>query len=314
MPVCQAYCNNMQQRPTRHNRRASPTDLVTKPVSRKNPKTYKIMSVPERERYRNSTMFVGSPPFGYDGTDDDRTPNNDSSWHPPRTPPHNMVYREHLCPHLGSCQDTFVRSRSPAKFTSPKADIPDLKLVDVVPALFSSPELSPQSNEQGEYFPDLVQLSVHDDKQSHGTGKSIVMSALDGKQRRWKSCHASIAVADTYEPDDENRVDGVDSLRLLPELMSDDEHDDSGVTATCRCASTKSSSGGESPHMHDFLRCPECDHVLKWVFVEHKTAEGEHHVHRCQARCACETAGEWVHGRKTEEYAGGMVQVGRGAW
>lgn len=60
--------------------------------------------------------------------------------------------------------------------------------------------------------------------------------------------------------------------------------------------------------MHDFLRCPECDHVLKWVFVEHTTAKGEHHAHRCQARCHCETAGE---ARRLAEYSGEMVQVSR---
>jgi hypothetical protein len=125
--------------------------------------------------------------------------------------------------------------------------------------------------------------------------------------------HASIAIADTTNTDD-GSGDGVDLLRLLPELMSDEEHDDNGLAAA-RCASPKSSNGGESPHMHDFLRCPECQHVLKWVFVEHTTAKGEHHVHRCQAKCTtCETSGEMSQARKMDEYSGEMVQVGRGAW
>lgn len=123
------------------------------------------MSIPECERYRNSTMFVGSPPFGYEGTDD-RTSNDDSTWHPPRAPPHNMVYREHVCPHPGPCQNTFIRSRSRAKSPSPEAEIPDMELVDVVPALFSSPELNPHSIEQSGRFPDISRLSIRDDEQS----------------------------------------------------------------------------------------------------------------------------------------------------
>jgi hypothetical protein len=109
--------------------------------------------------------------------------------------------------------------------------------------------------------------------------------------------------------------DGIEFLGLLPELMSDDEHGENSLAVVQRGASPKSSNGGDSPHMHDFLRCPECHHVLKWVFVEHTTAKGEHHVHRCQAICTCETSQQWAQSsRKMEEYASGMVQVNRGAW
>lgn len=106
-------------------------------------------------------------------------------------------------------------------------------------------------------------------------------------------------------------------LDFLPELMSDDEHGENDSPAVVQHASPKSGTGAESPHMHDFLRCPECHHVLKWVFVEHTTAKGEHHVHRCQAICTCETSREeeWVQSsRKMEEFSAGMVQVNRGAW
>jgi hypothetical protein len=328
IPVGQVCCKTQPFRML-YNRHPLPTDLpavrfnkfhiLKKPTPHKPP----TMSIPEYERYRNSTMFVGSPPFGYEGTDDvddsltsnNPTSSNDNnennshpSWHPPRVPPHDMIYREHLCPHLGPCQDTFVRSRSPAEFTtSPEADAPDsMKLADVVPALFSSP--------------DLGRLGVDDDnKQSAGPGNSVSLSAVDGERRNaFGNDMRSFAITNFSDPDDEieieNTGDGTDPLRLLPELMSDGEHDGGGLPAAARCAAPTSSSGGESPHLHDFLRCPECDHVLKWVFVEHTTAEGEHHVHRCQATCSCETAGGLFQGRKTEEWTGGMVQVGRGAW
>jgi hypothetical protein len=299
----------------RYNRCASPTDFpivsCNNSASQTNTRNF-IMSVPECERYRNSTMFVGSPPFGYEGTDD-RTSNNDSTWHPPRTPPHSMVYREHICPHPGPCQDTFIRSRSPAKFSSTEADVPDMKLVDVVPALFSSPKLKSHMVEDSGYFPDLSRLSIHDNEQSRRPANDL-LSTLDGKLRDTAK-HAPIATANTNNPDD-GSGDGVDLLRLLPELMSDEEHDDNNGLATAgQSASPKSSNGGESPHMHDFLRCPECQHVLKWVFVEHTTAKGEHHVHRCQARCTtCETSGDLSQARKMDEFSGEMVQVGRGAW
>ena len=118
----------------------------------------------------------------------------------------------------------------------------------------------------------------------------------------------------------EAEAEDVEYLGLLPELMTDDEHGAGGIVQRASSSSTpKSSTGGESPHMHDFLRCPECQHVLKWVFVEHTTAKGEHHVHRCQAICTCETSSqgeEWAQSaRKMEGYsAENMVQVNRGAW
>jgi hypothetical protein len=125
------------------------------------------MSIPECERYRNSTMFVGSPPFGYEGTDD-RTDTDPSSWHPPRVPPHDMVYREHICPHVGPCPEAYIGRQSRAKSPSPEAEIPEMDLVDVVPALYSSPKLNPHLAEHGGHFPDISQLSIHDNKQSRG--------------------------------------------------------------------------------------------------------------------------------------------------
>jgi hypothetical protein len=125
------------------------------------------MSILECERYRNSTMFVGTPPFGYEGTDD-RTVDDTSSWHPPRVPPHDMVYREHVCPHSGPCPDTYIGRRSRAKSPSPEAETPDMELVDVVPALYTSPKLNPHSIEHNGHFPDVNQLSIHDDKQGRG--------------------------------------------------------------------------------------------------------------------------------------------------
>jgi hypothetical protein len=124
--------------------------------------------------------------------------------------------------------------------------------------------------------------------------------------------HASVTTTDTNDAG-HGMGDGVEYLIIPPELMSDDEHGDSSL-ATIQRASPKSSNGGGSAYMHDFLRCPECHHVLRRVFVEHTTANGEHHVHRCQAICTCETSGQWARLRRMDEYSSGMVQVNRGAW
>jgi len=252
-------------------------------------------------------MFVGTPPFGYEGTDEHESKNS-SSWHPPRTPPKDMVYREHICAHDGPCPDKYATSRSLEGTSSPEADVPDMKLVDVVPALFSSPTLDPQTIEHSECFPDFSRLSVHGSRHSPGS-RNNDMNTLEGRQEQMVDnlgSYLSVTIADTRDAGDRFSK-GVEFLRLLPELMSDDEHDGGGLAE-----SPTSSDGGESPHMHDFLRCPECDHVLKWVFVEHTTAKGEHHVHRCQARCKCESAGEPAAAGTLKEDSGERDQVCRG--
>lgn len=98
------------------------------------------MSIPECVRYRNSTMFVGTPPFGYEGTDDCMS-NSCSSWHPPRTPPRDMTYREPGCT-VTSCTNTHPRSRSRGRSRSPNPQGFTLEPRNVVPALFSSPKLN----------------------------------------------------------------------------------------------------------------------------------------------------------------------------
>jgi hypothetical protein len=77
-----------------------------------------------------------------------------------------MVYREHVCLHPGRCPDTYIGRRSRANYPSPEAQSPEMELVDVIPALYSSLKLNPRSIEHNEHFPDISQLSIHEDKQS----------------------------------------------------------------------------------------------------------------------------------------------------
>jgi hypothetical protein len=135
------------------------------------------MSVPERARYRNSTMFVGDPPFGYESTED-RTTDVCSSWHPPGTPPHDMKYRENYSTVPGPGSDSHNRTRARRMSPSPKSDGPDVKPVDIAPALLSSPELDPQLVQHGDRYPNVNPLSVGDSQ--HDLGKCGSVSSVGG--------------------------------------------------------------------------------------------------------------------------------------
>lgn len=102
-----------------------------------------VMSVPECARYRNSTMFVGTPPFGYECTDDNG-PDTCHRWEPPRTPPCGMTYREIQHPVAAASPHVDSGSRLQPKSQLPDWDVPEMKLTDVVPALYSSPRIGPQ--------------------------------------------------------------------------------------------------------------------------------------------------------------------------
>lgn len=101
------------------------------------------MSVPECARYRNSTMFVGTPPFGYECTDD-HEPDTSHRWEPPRTPPCGMTYREIHHPVAAASLHVDSGSRLRPKPRSPDLDVPEMRLTDVVPVLYSSPRIDPQ--------------------------------------------------------------------------------------------------------------------------------------------------------------------------
>lgn len=103
-----------------------------------------------------------------------------------------------------------------------------------------------------------------------------------------------------------------ESLPALPELISDDEYWDESRTATPR-APSKASSRTNSPNMHTFLRCPNCDRTLKWVLVD-KTVDGEHQIHRWRVRCDCERLSRLVEALKTEGDMGELFPVNCGSW
>ncbi|KAM0706061.1 hypothetical protein Q7P35_006609 [Cladosporium inversicolor] len=248
------------------------------------------MSVPEHVRYRNSTMFVGTPPFGYEGTDDRTSP----FWHPPRTPPHEMRHRTMSCPSVPR-STTSNRSTMPVTSDSLKAaeqKAPEFMISDVVPALFSSPKIGSHLAQYTNGASDGNRLDVTDVQQSIESCDEISGTRRDSMIENAPMTSASC-------------------LPFIPELLADDGDDQNGRTTT-PWASSRRSSGDESLHVRTFLRCPRCDHVLKWLLVD-QSVDGVQ-TRRLQADCDCEstlgpTKIDKPHGLESE-----VIQVNRGAW
>ncbi|KAK4543211.1 hypothetical protein LTR36_005761 [Oleoguttula mirabilis] len=92
----------------------------------------------------------------------------------------------------------------------------------------------------------------------------------------------------------------------LPELVADqDDSDDAIATSTGDEAVTPSEEKRDPTST--LMRCPECQSILKWLFVD-ELQNGKHHIHRCQASCTCGDTKR----QPIEHY--GPVLVSRGAW
>lgn len=120
------------------------------------------MSVPEYVRRRNSTMFVGRPPFGSLGCESgDRT--IPSGWTPPMSPPPGMAYSEGpYSAYPRQCQREVQRQNSP----EPSTMSPDLTWrSESAAALFSSPRIPPATVVSGGISP-MVKSTDDDNKDS----------------------------------------------------------------------------------------------------------------------------------------------------
>jgi hypothetical protein len=266
------------------------------------------MSVPEHVRYRESTMFVGTSPFGYKGTDDRTSP----FWHPPATPPHEIRHRMMSCPSVPRATAS-NKSPTPAISHSPKATeqkAPESTTTDVASVLFSSPKIGHHLVQHTNGASDMGRLGITDLRQE------VESCEISGTRR--DSMIGMIISECRYEAvlmcfDTENTpTTGTSCLPSIPELMVDDRYDHDSCASTLRI-SLRHSSGKGSPHIHKFLRCPRCDQVLKWVSVD-RLVEGVLQTYRLQAECNCESTLESTkmykpHGQESE-----VVQVNRGAW
>lgn len=100
-------------------------------------------SPPEYIRRRNGTMFTGQPPFGFEGTDD--CPGDTyKNFLPPRTPPPEMLYHERGHTPYADCTSSSAVPQH--AWPSPT----NLKPVDTVPALFSSPHAVSRQRTSGD--------------------------------------------------------------------------------------------------------------------------------------------------------------------
>jgi hypothetical protein len=128
------------------------------------------MSVPEYVRRRNSTMFVGAPPFGYACTDDCEG-NACAFWHPPDVPPCGMKYHESS--HLNRVPQESRQSPSTIQSWSD-----GIRSVDTVPCLFSSPKLSPDFVEHFDDSLNTVPMTLGNDLEGSQacTGKKSSMA------------------------------------------------------------------------------------------------------------------------------------------
>ncbi|KAM0705459.1 hypothetical protein Q7P35_006818 [Cladosporium inversicolor] len=248
------------------------------------------MSVPEHVRYRNSTMFVGTPPFGYEGTDDRTSP----FWHPPMTPPHEMRHRTMSYPSVPR-STTSNRSITPVTSDSLKVveqKAPEYVMTDVVPALFSSPKIGPHLAQCTNNTSDGSRLDMTDVQQSTESCDEISGTRRDSLIEKAPMTSASC-------------------LPFIPELTADDGDDQESLTTTPRVSSRRSSGNG-SLHVHTFLRCPRCDHLLKWVFIDQLVDDVQ--THGLQAGCDCGSTLEPTKTYKPHGQESEVVQVNRGAW
>jgi len=90
----------------------------------------------------------------------------------------------------------------------------------------------------------------------------------------------------------------------LPELVDD-------MDRKSPLALETPATNGETPtatgvRAYNFLRCPQCDSVLKWMFVK-QSKDGLHQIQGCAPACTCEEQSESLHLGQD-----GPVQAGRG--
>ncbi|TKA83877.1 hypothetical protein B0A55_00124 [Friedmanniomyces simplex] len=207
--------------------------------------------VPQFVRRRYSTMFNEHPPFAYENTDDRQDPSLQS--YCSRTPPPGCNYREN--PFQG-----YTPHAIPPPAVALDHDQVVLERImpqDVVPALYSSPRLSPRKATEPMHQQDQEAFELME-------------------------------------------------FPSLPELVDGTD---------CDSPTTPTIPGGdeETPtekgiRAYNFLRCPQCDGILKWMFVK-QSKEGLHQIHGCAPACACAAGSKAQHPEQE-----GPVQVSRGAW
>ncbi|KAK5149747.1 hypothetical protein LTS14_010668 [Recurvomyces mirabilis] len=136
-------------------------------------------SPPEYIRRRNSTMFIGQPPFGFEGTDD--CPGDTYvNFLPPRTPPPEMLYHERGHTPYADC----TSSSAVPQHAWPSRT--DLKPVDTVPTLFSSPHVVSRRRTSGDGtdMPNISRLNLGGVSDATYTDVDAMGRGLDGSNMK----------------------------------------------------------------------------------------------------------------------------------
>ncbi|KAK3643076.1 hypothetical protein LTR56_010450 [Elasticomyces elasticus] len=96
----------------------------------------------------------------------------------------------------------------------------------------------------------------------------------------------------------------------LPEMVDDGSTDSIATSVSSKPDDeTRPEVGARAC---DFLRCPQCDTIMKWLFVK-QCKDGENRIHGCASLCECTyTQEERPNEQRFQE--DGPVQVSRGAW
>ncbi|KAK1082743.1 hypothetical protein LTR33_003705 [Friedmanniomyces endolithicus] len=204
--------------------------------------------VPQMIRRRYSTMFNEYPPFAYGGTHDSRYPTVPSCRSESPSPT-SQYWEDTLLGYAPHASPPSV-----VALNHDQAIMEKMSLRDVVPALYSSPRLSP-------------------------------------------------AKAAELVRQDQEAFDQME-FPSLPELVGD-------MDRKSPLALETPATNGETPtatgvRAHNFLRCPQCDSVLKWMFVK-QSKDGLHQIQGCAPACTCEEQSESLHLGQD-----GPVQAGRG--
>ncbi|KAK4888519.1 hypothetical protein LTR27_012580 [Elasticomyces elasticus] len=218
--------------------------------------------VPQYVRRRYSTMFNGQPPFAFESTDDCQE--SGIPYVDSKTPPPGCSYHEN--PFQGFAPPAHA-STPPAPLSRDEVVLERLAPQEAVPAMFSPPKLSP--------------------------AKVAELARQHGSHRQYTRAAAPLTILDQVAFD-------LMDFPALPELI--DDTDSESHTTSAAHGSDDETLTGKGVRAYKFLRCTQCDCLLRWLFVK-QFKDGIHQIHGCAPQSETHVV-----------QPDGPVQVSRGAW
>ncbi|KAK5126106.1 hypothetical protein LTR85_011461 [Meristemomyces frigidus] len=144
------------------------------------------------------------------------------------------------------------------------------------------------------------------ERDSESESLATTFTAVDTVPALFSSPNISYPVADdgSYRNHRDSYHDH--TFPALPELVADHDDSEDAIAANTADEAVTPSDEKRDP-TSTLMRCPECQSILKWLFVD-ELQHGKHHIHRCQTSCTCGDKPK----QPIEHY--GPVLVSRGAW